>query len=244
MNQNTQIRSVFHEQHKLDFLTLALEKQLEIDRYSKKILFHLSQDLEILEFELGDSIDNIISTSANLVQQKKSSTSHNNEERQTQFVYIVCQGKVRLLSFDAETQQEVPIGLLTEGETFGSENLFESEYLSYKAIAAKSKVQVARIPVVKLQSELAKLAQLQEHWLVEIRNRQNLIFFKTLTALRSLSSHRIEQILPYLEKRQILAGTNLAEANLHRFWIRHGQRRDLPVEIGSFWGYPAPILDN
>ncbi|MGK7948101.1 MAG: ABC transporter transmembrane domain-containing protein [Xenococcaceae cyanobacterium] len=246
MNQNTRIQSVSHEQSQLDLLIPALEKQLNIDLASREILVNLSRDWEILEFQLGDLISNFVR------QQKLNSRKKGNSQRD-RFLYLVIQGQVRLLSWDAQKQQEVSIGLLTEGATFGSEPLFTSEYLPYKAIAVSSKhkaipsetkVQIAKIPLAKLQSQLTKLPQLQEHWLNEIRNRQSLIFFKTLTALHSLSSHRIEQILPYLEKRHIPAGTNLAKANLNFFWLRQGQKRDKSIEIGSFWGYPAPIPDN
>lgn len=237
MNQNTQMRSVSHEQNKPNFLISALEKQLEIDQASRDILLHSNQDWEILEFQLGDLISNLVQP-------------YHDDRPQTQFLYLVCQGQVRLLSLDAEKPREVSIGLLTEGETFGSEPLFGSEYLPYKAIsassrhevAAQTKVQVAKIPIAKLQSELAKSAKLQEHWSIEAQNRQSLIFLKTLTALRSLSSHRIEQILPYLEKRHIPAGTKLTEANLDHFWLCQGDSQDRSV--GSFWGYPDPIPDD
>ena len=62
--------------------------------------------------------------------------------------------------------------------------------------------------------------------------------------MRSLSSHRLQQLLPHLEERQILAGTNLAEASLDRFWLHQGQIQNQSLDIGSSWGYPDSIPDD
>ncbi|MDJ0533519.1 MAG: ABC transporter transmembrane domain-containing protein [Xenococcaceae cyanobacterium MO_207.B15] len=244
MYQDAQVRSVSREENLLYFLILALEKQLEIDPKSKKLLVNLSQYFEILEFQLGDVLGNIAPATANLVQREKIPHSSEEDSKQAQFFYIICQGRVRLLSFNSEKQREVPTGLLTEGDTFGGERIFDEEYLPYKAVAAETTIQVVRIPLARLQPELAKSAQLEKHWLIATQNRQSLIFLKTLTALGSLSSYRLQQILAYLEKRQIPAGTNLAEANLDRFWLRQGQIGDRSLDIGSSWGYPDPIPDD
>ena len=244
MYQDAQVRSVSQEQDRLNFLIAALEKQLEIDPKSKELLVHLSQYCEILEFQLGDLLGNIAPASANLTQPEKTAPGSDDGWEQAQFFYIICQGRVRLLSFDPQKQREVPTGLLTEGETFGGELLFEEEYLPYQALAAETKVQVARIPLAQLKLELKKPVQLSERWLIATRNRQSLIFFKTLTVLRSLSSHRLEHLIPYLEERHIQAGTNLAKANLDRFWLRRGQIHNQSLDIGSSWGYPDSIPDD
>ncbi|MEM8827910.1 MAG: peptidase domain-containing ABC transporter [Cyanobacteria bacterium P01_G01_bin.19] len=233
MNQYTQIRSDVREQNHLDIIVLALEKQLNIEPKSRELLVSLSQYWEIIEFEFGESIADIAATDRD------------------RFFYLVCRGKVRLLSFDTEQKREVSTGFLTEGETFGGENLFQSEYLPYRSVAVipkhegttvTDKVKVARVPIAKLQSELAKSVQLQEHWLTEIGDRQSLIFFKTSTALRSLASHRIQQILPYIEKRRVPPRTNFAKAGFELFWL--GQRCDDSREKGSFWGFSASIPED
>ena len=244
MSQNTPLPSVDRGQDKLDFLIFALEKQLKIDTKNKKNLVKLSQYFEILEFQLGDLLENVASASPNLAQQEKLTHSSQKDCQQTQFFFIICQGRVRLLSFDAEKQREVSTGLLTEGKTFGGERLFNEAYLPYKAIAAESKVRVARIPIARLKPQLVQSTQLKEHWFIETQNRQGLIFFKTLTALRSLSSHRLQQLLIYLEEGQIPAGTTLAKTNLDRFWLRQGQIRHQSLDIGSSFGYPDSIPND
>ncbi len=244
MYQDVRSQSIFSEQEKLDTIILALEKKLEVDTKIQKFLGHWSQYCEILEFQLGELLDNITTEKTNLAQPEKNLKGHKNAVQQAQFLYIICQGKVRLLSFDPQKRREVATGLLTVGDVFGSEPLFEPEYLSYKTIAADPKVQVARIPLIRLQDTLVQCQKLEKHWLIASQNRQSLIFFKTLTALRCLSSHRIQQIIPYLEKRQILAGKPLVEANLNRFWLCQGQIQDQSLEIGSSFGYPDPIPND
>lgn len=60
--------------------------------------------------------------------------------------------------------------------------------------------------------------------------------------MRSISSHRLKQLLPYLEEKQITAGEPVARADeVGRFWLRRGQIKDQDIELGSSWGYPAEI---
>ncbi|MDJ0647899.1 MAG: peptidase domain-containing ABC transporter [Xenococcaceae cyanobacterium MO_188.B19] len=244
MYQDIKAQSVFSIQDKLGLIISALEKYLEIDSKTQKLLVHWSQYCEILEFELGDPLENITSATANLAEPQKSLHNWETDSQPEQFFYIICQGRVRLLSFNSVKQGEVPTGLLKIGDVFGIEPLLDEAYLPYKAIAAEANVQVARIPLAQLQPGLAECQKLQEQWLLASRNRQSLIFFKTLTALSSLSSHRLHQLLPYLEKRQIKAGTTLIEANLDRCWLRQGEIQNQSLEIGGSWGYPDDIPDN
>jgi ATP-binding cassette subfamily B protein len=235
MHQTTQTSSIDHRLEKSEILIFALKKQLkEIDSNSDRLLARLSSYLEISEFQLGDLLGNIVSISQN---------SNHENDRLNVFFTIICQGKVRLLSLDRQGR-EVPTGLLKVGETFGGELLSDREYLSYRAVAAENEVKIVRIPADILKSELAQSPLLQKHWLLETEKRQSSIFFKTLTALHSLSSHRIQQVLPYLEKRHVFAQTKLLEANLNCFWLYRGTISDRSIPIGSFWGYPEPIPDD
>ena len=247
MYQNIQVRSGSCRQDQLELIVLALEKKLEIDAKSADILAKLSKSCEILEFKLGEFIGNIGDLPANLVQQPE------NNRQSASFLYLICQGRVRLLSFDSQKQQDVPTELLTEGDSFGEEPLFNEAYLSYKAIAAsprdgsmatEAKVLVARIPLEQLETELDRSNPILQRWLRETQNRQSLIFFKTLTDLGAFSSRRLQQIFPYLETRTINSGTALAETGLDRFWLRQGQIQNQSLAIGDSWGYPDPIPDD
>ena len=164
--------------------------------------------------------------------------THNQQENQ--YFYLVCQGRVRLLSFAPDKQREVSTQAVEEGETFGGDSLLGEDFLPYRAIAA-SRVQIAQIPLNQLQPWLTKIPELQTHLRSAAQNRQRLIFFKTMTNLRSLSSHRLQQLLPYIVEKQIAAGESLAQAtpvDAGHFWLGSGQIQNQSLIVGSDWGYP------
>ena len=60
-------------------------------------------------------------------------------------------------------------------------------------------------------------------------------FFKTLTVLRSLSSHRLQQLLLYLVEKQIAVGESFAQttsSQTDRFWLRRGQIQEQTQKVG------------
>ena len=189
----------------------------------------LSQTYKIFEFQLGDSIVSL-----------PASSKQNGDEQSVKNLYIVCKGRVRLLSFDAERQREVSTQLLTEEETFGGDSLFCEDPLPYRAIAA-SQLQVAQVPLDQLQ-KLEELLEWQKNSLVEAaQHRQCLIFIKSATTLRSLPSSRLQQLSFYLQQQRIDAGEYLAQATpseAGRFWLRSGeiQTNSQTLEVGSDWG--------
>ncbi|MBF2022102.1 MAG: peptidase domain-containing ABC transporter [Hydrococcus sp. C42_A2020_068] len=215
-------------------LQQVLSRQLRLPPEEEALISDLCKAFEMVEFELGSSLT-------------ISSASRSRHDVQTednsQYFYVVCQGQVRLLGFDAQQEREVSAQLLAEGKSFGGDSLFGEMSLPYRAIAASS-TQVARIAIAELQPWLKKLPSLSSYWLAETQHRQALIFFKTLTALGSLSSRRLQQLLPCLVEKRIAAGESLARAtpsDIGRYWLRSGRIRSQPLEIGNSWGYPEPI---
>ncbi|WP_052055231.1 ABC transporter transmembrane domain-containing protein [Myxosarcina sp. GI1] len=191
---------------------------------------YLSKEVEILDFQLGDSLISYPEPSSNYV----------SDEQNSQYFFWVCTGKVRLLSFDAAKQREVSTHLLTEADTIGGDSLWCKFFLPYRAIAA-SEVRVARISLAKLKRFLNKLPELQSKCQSEAKERQKLIFLKTLTELRSISSHRLKSLSPYLTEKQIVAGKSIASnsEDAARCWLRSGQIEGSKLKIGSSWGYPG-----
>lgn len=196
-----------------------------------------AQALTLSEFQLGEILLDIIISS----QQEES--VHN--ELFGNFVYLVCQGKLRLLCLDLEKQREVSAQVLEAGGTFGVDPLFCQHPLPYRAIAA-SAGQIARIDraiLIPLLKHLPRLRSLLEQ---QATQREHLIFFKSLTNLRSLTSHQIEQVLPHLERVAVSAGTPLvtvAESSSHYSWLRQGNLQSehdtiSPPSVGDSWGYP------
>ncbi|MGB5771147.1 MAG: peptidase C39, partial [Crocosphaera sp.] len=164
------------------------------------------------------------------------------------YFYLICQGQVRLVSFNQAKQREVSVNLLKEGDVFGGDSFWNEIIWPYKAIAAgtvlTSSVQVAKISLGKLKPYLDKLPKLQNQWQTVAKQRQALIFFKTCTELGELSSRRLQQLLPYVKEKQIAAGENLAGIGTKEpshFWLCQGQIQPQSLNIGSSWGYPTKI---
>ncbi len=199
-----------------------------------------SQAFEILDFQIGDELADYTSTAIaqNSVQ----------SEQSTRYYYIICTGRVRLLGFDLQQQRQVSAIVLEAGETFGAEHLFSNQPGLTLAIAA-STGQVARIPIGELKRWLERVPNLGEYLLQQARERQCLVFFKTATLLRSLSSHELRQLLPYLNEKRIERGESIiaaTEPGSGCFWLASGQIQSqssalLPPTIGQSWGEPAPI---
>ncbi len=208
-----------------------LLEQVNLTPEKVAIAKDLSKAFEIFEFQLGDSLISFGSGSPSQVQ----------HESNSQYLCLVCQGRARLLSFDPDKQREVSTQLLAEGETIGGDSLFCEVFLPYRAIAA-STVQVARIPLEKLQPFLEQLPELQANWQAAAQQRQRSLFFKTLTELRSLPGHRLEQLSSYLVEKRIVAGDSLTQATPERagrFWLRSGKIQNQPPKISCSWGYPG-----
>jgi len=142
-------------------------------------------------------------------------------------------------------QREVSTLVLEAGETFGTEYLFGNEPLLTRVIAS-SAGQVARIPIAKLEPWLEQLPNLRDYLHQQAIQRQCLIFFKTSTELRSLTSYQLRQLLPYLIETRLNSGESLIQAtpcSAGRFWLRSGLLQSElgatppPIE-GQSWGYP------
>ncbi|NJO40914.1 MAG: ATP-binding cassette domain-containing protein [Cyanobacteria bacterium RU_5_0] len=199
------------------------------------------RSLEVHNYRLGDEI---LSCNLNTVNLTKPDCQ---EEYNCSDFYLICQGRVRLLCQGTDQSREVTALLLEDNETFGADYLFAQTPLPYRAVAA-SPVQAARIPDTVLTPLLEQLPKLRESLQYQARQREYLIFFRTLTALRSLSSHHLKQLVPYLKEQRIEAGTSLIEATSSQaghFWLRQGEIRDPHSSshspgIGDSWGYPEP----
>ncbi|HAO11082.1 MAG TPA: hypothetical protein DCQ51_07895, partial [Planktothrix sp. UBA8407] len=96
-----------------------------------------SQHWRLHSFQLGDSIDNIAISPQKTVHTEPNSKS---------LVYLVVEGRVRLLAWDKNLNREISVSVIEPGETFGGDQAgWEYSSLPYQAIAA-SDVIVASIP--------------------------------------------------------------------------------------------------
>ncbi|MEI2582015.1 cysteine peptidase family C39 domain-containing protein [Scytonema sp. PRP1] len=210
----------------LNFLRLVVEDTSLVSDFSKVWV--------VREFQLGDDL-----TTYN--PGRKSQDTNN-------VLYLVCQGRVRLLGFDATVGKEVSTQLLLAQQTFGADHLFCNQPLPYRAIAASDGC-VAQVTISNLVSWLERIPNLQNHLQQVVFERQALIFFKTCTELSWQKSYALRQFLPYLVQKKIDAGSSLSEVTPPkegRFWLMSGkicsQEAEKPPRLGNSWGYPQTLL--
>ncbi|BAT55647.1 cyclic nucleotide-binding protein [Nostoc sp. NIES-3756] len=172
--------------------------------------------------------------------------------------YIICQGKVRLISWNATLQKEVAASLLEFGETYGADELFTDEPIAYRAIAA-SAGKVAYIPTAKLKQWCDELPQLLDYLSRMTAIRQTLLFLKTAVDVQKvtdkqsrtkLSSHTLKEFVLELVEVKVSAGSVLSEStpgDAGRFWLRSGEIYSLENSsvlfptVGNSWGYPEQV---
>ncbi len=212
-----------------------LREQINIAPGQDNLLDELSEIFQIVDFQLGD----LISSPSDL------SDPQNKEELNSQFLYVICEGRVRLLSVGLSREPQVSIQLLQDGETFGGDFYYCPTSLSYQAIAA-SKVKIAQVSLNKFQPWLDRFPELEKNWLIATQNRQHLVFFKSLSALCKLPTHQLQKFCSYLEEKTIAPGEYLArvDGEAGRFWLRQGKIQNQTSELGLAWGYPEPIPDD
>jgi ATP-binding cassette, subfamily B, bacterial HlyB/CyaB len=179
----------------------------------------LSHEFQISSFQLGEEV------------------SLNSED-----LYLVCQGRIRILC-ESGTDRQATALLLAPGGTYGADSLGE-EHLPYRAIAA-SLVRVARLPAPILAEWLHEFPALYEPLHQQVIQRERLIFFRTLTELRSLPSAQLTEVIAHLTVQQIPEGSPLAQvipATTDRLWLRRGKilgSQSAP-SIGDGWSHPTP----
>lgn len=202
----------------------AIIKLLNLVARDTTLALDFSQVWLTHEFQLGDELTNY-----NLNAEIGDNSN---------FLYLVCQGRVRLLAFDATAGREVSTQLLLAAQTFGADHLFYHQPLPYRAIAASAGA-VAQISLSSLKLWLQHLPNLENYFQPLAVERQGLIFFKAYTELRSLPSLTLQQLLPYLTETKISAGSSLVAATpptTGRYWLRKGKIQS--PTVAQSWGYP------
>ncbi|HIK06998.1 MAG TPA: ATP-binding cassette domain-containing protein [Trichormus sp. M33_DOE_039] len=206
-------------------------KLLRLVAGDTSLVSEFSQAWIVHEFQLGDEL-------ASYGLDGEFTDSNN-------IVSLVCQGRVRLLSFNHKLGREVSAQLLVDGQVFGADHLFCHHNLSYRAIAA-SPGSVIQISISDLEQWLERLPQLEDYLQQLTSERQTLIFFKSYTELHSLNSTKLRELVPLFVTKQIPADTSLLAATppeAGRFWLARGQVESisvgsLPPAMGDSWGYP------
>jgi ATP-binding cassette, subfamily B, bacterial HlyB/CyaB len=217
--------------------SLLLLTQQKTSDEAYKTFTELSRSLEVKEFQLGDEICSYIPVDI---------PANSAQNEQNQLTYLVCQGKVRLLSWQADSQREVSIQVLEVGQSFGADEQFGAA-ASYRVVAA-SAAQVVCFSGAEAARWGDQVPALQSALQTQTHQRQRLIFFKALTTLTTgsdrITSDRLQQLLPLLIERRVPAGTALKpEENAGYSWLRQGEIRSITSPtpaVGSGWLTATP----
>ncbi|BAB74516.1 cysteine peptidase family C39 domain-containing protein [Anabaena sp. FACHB-709] len=201
------------------------------------LVSELSQNWVVRQFQLGDELANYVVDAA--------ATDSSN------VIYLVCQGRVRLLGFNQTLGREVSTQLVSAEQTFGADHFFCHQTLPYRAIAASDGF-VISTTTAELKPWLQAIPQLKSYLQRLTSERQALIFFKTYTKLHSLKTKKLQELLPYLIAKHIPNGTSLLEATPSekgRFWLASGQVQSISIAsflpmVGDSWGYPESTLPD
>ena len=167
---------------------------VHVDSIDVELRSRIEQSLEIQEFQLGFGF---------LVDQ---------------YLYIIGQGRVRLVSFSPEKQRDVSILTLGAEQSFGLEQLFyqaDTDFLPYRAIAASSGL-VTRIAIANIQEWLPQIPNLDAQIRQQVEEKQSLISAKILP--QALPDIKFSPISPSSQWAEIKGAINLSQtkqANLH-----------------------------
>ncbi len=162
-------------------------------------------------------------------------------------LYFVVQGSVRLLCHNPASARDVTAQLLQADGMFGGDDVFTETALPYRAIAASQ----ATLLVVSRATLIVLLDQcpaLRDYLQTKTQQREQLIFFKSLTALSGTHSYQLQSWLSQLVEHRIAPQTDLstdAYRSDGRWWIRQGvvQRHPnngqglAPLQVGDSWSY-------
>ncbi len=169
-------------------------------------------------------------------------------------IYLVCQGKVRLLAFDASLGKEVSIQLLHPNQLFGGDDKFCNQSQEYRAVASSDGI-VAQISLQHLDIWLQRYPVLFDYFSQRVQSRQKLIFFKTQTELASIklpassNTSVLQKLLPNILSTDISACSLIAELPEGIYWLVNGEIGSIsgtsqsPI-VGESWGYPNAITSD
>lgn len=143
----------------------AIAMLLNLTHCDETLLQSLSQQFDLQEFQLGDVLFDA-------------------SKMDQQVLYVIDQGRVRLLCQSPQQQREVSVGVLEAGDSFGIDARFDQSPLGYRAIAASSG-QIASIPLTVLERWLLELPELAQRLQQQTQQRQQQIAAKITSSRQS-----------------------------------------------------------
>lgn len=190
-------------------------------------------DFEILTFQLGE---NIIRSNGSEATAAPDS------------LYLVGEGRVRLLSYSERLDQDVTLAVLNVGKWFGADRLLSPHgCFPYRAVAA-SEVKVYRLPYEQLIVWSEEFPGLLSYLSQATCRYQRVAFFRTVSSIQGLAGAKVRAIATKSVEKVIPAQTSITQfCQKHEgiFWLRSGslQSPESTVpNIGEGWtgGHAIP----
>jgi ATP-binding cassette subfamily B protein len=194
------------------------------------------RSLETTPFQLGDLLGDSLGEQSYSDPFQDSMGRDRSQSDCSSELYLVCQGRVRILSWSVQRQENISILVLEAGAIVGADPLFCKYPLPYKLVGASS----GAVATLSPQS-LTSFPQLRDALRQQTLQRQFLIFLKTQGRNRELITQVQSQSLS-VQEIQVAAGTRLADLESEgMIWLRHGEisAPNRTVSIGDHWQHPS-----
>ena len=160
-------------------------------------------------------------------------------------LYVLVEGQVRLLCRCAAKQRDVTVQRLEGDQIFGADAGVTATALPYHAVAASDTVVLRLLPSAQA-SLLERYPALRSHLQAVAQRREQLIFFKGMTAAANQPSRHIQQWLPRLQVHHLPPQTplsHIAQNMSGTWWLRQGVIHREPnngqsllrPQVGAHW---------
>ncbi|MGF1568512.1 MAG: ABC transporter transmembrane domain-containing protein [Nodosilinea sp.] len=177
--------------------------------------------------------------------------------RAPEHLYLISQGRVRLLYGDAHRGRDVTLGVVEPGAWFGAEaRLLPGGVMTYRAVGA-SQGQGYRVCRETLANWITQHPDLGHYLATAAAQYQRVAFLRSVSALQGLPGQTVRAIAAAAVDEVILANTplaTLAQTKPGIFWLRSGDiqgspdsQADLegssrPPQIGESWHSDTSVL--
>jgi subfamily B ATP-binding cassette protein HlyB/CyaB len=156
-------------------------------------------------------------------------------------LYLIGQGRVRLLGFDPRQNRDVTLQVIDTGQWFGAEHLLLPQTsFGYMAMGA-SRGTVYRLPADTLALWLNQWPNLQNYLASYTEAYQQQAFFRTASAISHLPGPTIKAVAERSQVLQIPVQTPLVKFSHDKpgwIWLRSGRvtsQYSAPPQVGEVW---------
>lgn len=156
-------------------------------------------------------------------------------------LYLVGDGRVRLLSFDANNERGVSLDVVEVGGWFGADGLLLPDRVFECQAVGSSQGTIYRLPTETLARWLATYPNLRPYLAAATAYYQRVAFLRSIGAARELTGSKIRAIAERMLSHSIPAQTRVAQFARDKpgiFWLLSGDIHSThtqPPQVGQSW---------